>query len=493
MTGNQIKRANKVLIITLIVTCIFSMIGMASLAANVDVAGVPLAVPIAFLVIYLILMIAYIVIYATGKEKKNLLYFSMVTYILAWGIGMIFQGSSMSYAYIYPILASFVIFGEKKVVNVTAIAQLVFVLIMDPIIVMKATVPATVTEQLSIQTIVAILAALCFIMGNNLIIKFHEEARNEVVIVADQNAAMTQDVVDKAKNALERVMYTKKYMDSIDEAINHVNDAMSDIEESTGATAEACQRQLEMTESIQQVIEETVQKTNSIVEITDGATSAVTGGAEIVDDLNVKAQIVIETGNEMQQAATHLQEKSVEVRSITDMILNISSQTNLLALNASIEAARAGEAGKGFAVVADEIRILADQTRSATEEITSILDTLVVEAQNVSGQVGKSVETNLAQSELIKETSEHFQSIQASIEELNAEIAVVNEMMNNVQESNELIVESVETLSATTQEVTASTVTTKQLSGNCVETVHEFDEKMREIEKVVRQLSECGE
>ncbi len=58
----------------------------------------------------------------------------------------------------------------------------------------------------------------------------------------------------------------------------------------------------------------------------------------------------------------------MEVRSITDVILGVSSQTNLLALNASIEAARAGEAGKGFAVVADEIRVLADKTREATVE-----------------------------------------------------------------------------------------------------------------------------
>lgn len=64
------------------------------------------------------------------------------------------------------------------------------------------------------------------------------------------------------------------------------------------------------------------------------------------------------------------------------MITGISKQTNILALNASIEAARAGEQGKGFAVVAEEIQRLAEQTKTAVENIAGIVTEAVHNTDN---------------------------------------------------------------------------------------------------------------
>jgi methyl-accepting chemotaxis protein len=115
---------------------------------------------------------------------------------------------------------------------------------------------------------------------------------------------------------------------------------------------------------------------------------------------------------------------AVEIGNIIGVIDEIAFQTNLLALNAGVEAARAGEAGKGFAVVAQEVRELAQRSAKAAKEIKELIHTsndhvksgvalvgetgkaleqIVVQVQQVNGNVEAIVEASKEQATGLKE------------------------------------------------------------------------------------------
>jgi len=113
---------------------------------------------------------------------------------------------------------------------------------------------------------------------------------------------------------------------------------------------------------------------------------------EIARQLTVTTDIVRGAVDETRGASAQiagLAEAARKIGDVVKLIRAIAEQTNLLALNATIEAARAGEAGKGFAVVASEVKSLAVQTAQATEDISSLIDTVQKATGGAVGAIGR--------------------------------------------------------------------------------------------------------
>lgn len=176
-----------------------------------------------------------------------------------------------------------------------------------------------------------------------------------------------------------------------------------------------------------------------------------------------------------------LQANTDEIAGILQTITGIADQTNLLALNAAIEAARAGEHGRGFAVVSEEVRSLAGHTQTATEQISTVIEGLILAAKEAGNAMNESVDLANRISTESTETSERLQGAANAVDriaDMTSQIASASSQQSQVAEEVSKRIDEINIMSAESGgsigQISAASEELAGLSSKLQGLVHKF-------------------
>lgn len=280
--------------------------------------------------------------------------------------------------------------------------------------------------------------------------------RNLMRSVAEQSDLSQRLHVD-GKDELAQLGHSLNHMlnefDQVISRLSVVSDEVATASEELSSINSSVERNIEsqsdQTDQVATAMNQMSAASNDVARSAEEAQSA----ARSAKEQGVEGRVRGEKGREalhrlsedirrVAKQISSLENRSLEIQKVTEVINDIADQTNLLALNAAIEAARAGEHGRGFSVVADEVRSLAKRTQTSTAEIADVIKGLTEES---------------------KATVAVMQSGLEQVEENRMLIDDVAETLNSIGDAIDHIVQMGEQIASAAEE---QSVAAEQVSGN---------------------------
>lgn len=204
-----------------------------------------------------------------------------------------------------------------------------------------------------------------------------------------------------------------------------------------------------------------------------------------MDEATDSMEQIHQSTNECKDIIWQLGEESKEILGIIRVITGISNQTNILALNATIEAARAGEHGKGFAVVADQIQKLAEQTRTAVDDIGRIVKDAVNHTENAVSVMEQSVQLTENGMERIREVGGSTAVITSSNSRMSDRIMEMDKTVENIREQSSEVAKGMEQVDSNTQN-------NYNAIGHVTTATQENSAGVEEIENMVERIKKLA-
>ena len=485
MLEKHIFRTNRMLLIAHIASSFFILVGLITQLTMSDLNPILSIVPMATTGAMLFIgIITYILKRKTIKYTQ----FISIGFLIVYGVMHLSSPTNTTYPYMIPFILLLILSLDKFIIYVSCFGYA----IVNAAKIVQFIIKGITKENMEIvmlEGIITLLTVLAATMGTKIIKDFLNSSIEEVKAEASKNDVVAKKIIDVVQNVNSEMQNANNSFSLIHESVASLSASMKEISDAIINNTKAIANQSGETQNIKGIIDEADTYASKCVEISKKTLSMVKQGAGSMNSLINTVDASIETNEQMKTSAISLRDRTNDVKSIIDLIISISDQTNLLALNASIEAARAGEAGRGFAVVADEIRNLAEQTKTATEDISAILDELVNNSTDVLSKVENSVESSQTQNSLAKDASLQFNQISTITNNLHRSMEDIASKISLIASSNNHIVDAVTTLSAGSEEMTASIEEATAMCDINLGTIEDFANTLKNIANELDTLS----
>ncbi|MBF0264685.1 MAG: HAMP domain-containing protein [Gammaproteobacteria bacterium] len=341
-----------------------------------------------------------------------------------------------------------------------------------------------------------LFAVINYIISYRIIVCPIKEVAESLNDISEGDGDLTQKLIVKGKDEVAELaigfnLFTDKIRTmiiQISTVIEQLNTSTHTVSNQSEQTEKQMKLQQDETENVGKAMENLSLQVESV---SASAISAETTMQHVDTSLSESQLVINNTLNSITEFAhdvssatdviIKVQNDSLEIGQVLDVIQGIAEQTNLLALNAAIEAARAGEQGRGFAVVADEVRTLASKTQTSTSEIKEIIDRLQQGSANASAVMEKSreqanttVESTGSASRSLNEINKNVSEIRDVIKTINSATSKQNDQANFVSNNLTNIIEISNTTSKSSKQMNQITTNLNQLVNELQSLVGQF-------------------
>lgn len=317
--------------------------------------------------------------------------------------------------------------------------------------------------------------------------------REEAANAAEENERRAQERLKRAQVRDERAKrldnIIARFDRSIASAVGNLSAASGTMKATSGVMVDVAEATGKQSASVKDASNDMEANTTTMLAAIEEFSASIREVNLQVQNAGNISKEAVQASQDGSSAIGRLSENSREIEDVVNLINDIAEQTNLLALNATIEAARAGDAGKGFAVVASEVKSLANQTATATQDITS-------QIKGMQDQTNKAVEANASIADTIERLNEIMVSITAAVEEQHATTGEINRSVQFTSEGTRRVANEIDQVSdgaeqTGTQSATVATAADEldQLSAGIKTEVEQFLDDVREIQS---EMDETG-